>query len=232
MQSIGAIFDDGVDASLETDSHDFAMQYWNFDSPRFEHSGLLQTPRFMEKNGFKRVPKADPKNEDNTCAQTGFSNAQSELSAKLLLRCMLPFLSLSAMAQHAHPRICDLCGGVYGDEGCTTSCPRRRGMRRRDVRRILDLGHVVHGLVPTSQLLVEANYRLAIREEALRHRVAELDERMREAADTLRWAQADLDEARRIQLVLLGFQQRGSPSPQMGQPSGQPESEPSVHGGS
>ena len=61
LQSIGAIFDDGVDASLETDSHDFALQSWNFDSLRFEHSGLLQTPHFVEKNRLKGCRKADTK---------------------------------------------------------------------------------------------------------------------------------------------------------------------------
>ena len=65
LQSIGAIFDDGVDASLETDSHDFALQYWNFDSLRFEHSGLsrpsLRGKEWPQKGAEKRTPKMNAK---------------------------------------------------------------------------------------------------------------------------------------------------------------------------
>ena len=61
LQSIGAIFDDGVDASLETDSHDFALQSWNFDSLRFEHSGLLQTPISWKRMASKGAEKQTQK---------------------------------------------------------------------------------------------------------------------------------------------------------------------------
>ena len=136
------------------------------------------------------------------------------------------------MAQRANPRICDLCGGQYMHFGCVATCPRHRGLRRRDVRRMLDQGQVVDGLAPTSRLIVEATYRLAEREEALQHRAAELDERLSALAAALEGAHTDLDEARRVQQVLRDFHQQGSPSPRVGQHSGQPESEPSEHGGS
>ena len=91
---------------------------------------------------------------------------------------------------------------------------------------------MLHGLAPTSRLVAEAIFKMDRREEALQHRAAELDERVSALADELMAAQRDLNEARRIQQVLRDLHQQGSPSPLVVQQSGQPESEPSVHGGS
>ena len=136
------------------------------------------------------------------------------------------------MAQGSNTRICDLCGGRFGYGGCWATCPSRQGWRRQDVADMLMQGNVLHGLAPTSRLVAEAIFKIDRREESLQYLETELDDKIQELAHEFWTAQRDLDEVRRVQQVMRDLQQQGSPSPRVGQHSGQPESEPSEHGGS
>ena len=125
-------------------------------------------------------------------------------------------------------RTCDVCHAGYGGAGltrlCDPDCPRRSGLRREDLGRILD-GITTRNRVPRglSGALAEADARADIQMDSAEAEIAELEVRIRQLR-----ARVDILCQRRQIFQELMREAWRPPQAVVARRSTQPESEPAV----